>query len=212
MQNFAQQDDIFDPTLAKPVTVVGVGSVGSQLVCMLAKVGCTDITVWDGDDVASHNIPMSAYRLRDLCRPKVMALRDIVFDASGVEIKVRQEMYAGQKLKGSVVSCVDSMEARMAIWNAVKGKATADVFVDTRIGAELVEVYRVNPCNPLEAEDYEAVLYPSSKAVAPQCGHHGIIYVTATAAAAACSRLTATWSGRRTDWLFRELVGSLKVA
>src|SRR5437867_1166193 len=93
--NFDQQREVFDPNFAKPVTVIGVGSVGSQAVATLAKEGCDDITVWDGDYVASHNIPMSEYRPTDLMRLKVEALQEIVLTATGIKIKTMPCMYDG---------------------------------------------------------------------------------------------------------------------
>lgn len=209
--NFTQQDRIFEPGNARPVTVIGAGSVGSQLVVMLARVGCADITVWDDDEVAPHNVPMSAYGYSDVCMFKVEALRRRVLDLTGVEITAIREKYAGGKLKGSVVSCVDSMAARHLIWERVKNRATVDVFIDTRLHELLYEVYRINPCNAVEAANYEAMLFPQEDAEPPMCGQHGIVTTTSRAASAAASRLTATWSGRKVDWLYRESVGSLKL-
>lgn len=208
--NFSQQDDVFNPSAAKPVTVIGAGSVGSQLVVMLAKIGCSEIAVWDGDDVESHNIPMSAYRIADLGKPKVGALADLILEQSGVRIEAIPRMYEGDNLVGTVVSCVDSMEARALIWDRVRDNPNVDVFVDTRIAAEFVAVYAVDPCDPASCEAYGNLLYPSSEAVRPTCGLHGIVYVTAQAALAACACLTGAWSGSKKDRHFKMLVGSLE--
>ncbi|HTM67675.1 MAG TPA: ThiF family adenylyltransferase [Candidatus Binatia bacterium] len=208
--NFSQQDDVFDPNAAQPVTVIGAGSVGSQLVSMLAKIGCREIAVWDGDDVESHNIPMSAFRLSDLGKPKVEALRALVEEQSGVRIEAIPRMYAGENLTGTVVACVDSMEARKLLWDRVRDNPNVDVFVDTRIAEEFVAVYAVAPCDRESAEAYGKLLYPSSLAVRPTCGRHGIVYVTAVAASAAVACLTNAWSGRKKDRHFKMLVGSLE--
>lgn len=208
--NFSQQDDVFDPNAAQPVTVIGAGSVGSQLVAMLAKIGCREITVWDGDDVESHNIPMSAFRMADLGKPKVAALEALVAEQSGVRIKAIPRMYEGENLTGTVVACVDSMEARMLLWDRIRDNPNIDVFVDTRIAAEYVTVHAVAPCDRSSCDEYGKLLYPSSEAVRPTCGRHGIVYVTAAAAVAACACLTNAWSGRKKDRHFRMLVGSLE--
>jgi len=208
--NFSQQDDVFDPNSAQPVTVIGAGSVGSQLVAMLAKIGCREITVWDADDVESHNIPMSAYQLSDLGKPKVAALQALVEAQSGVRITAIPRMYAGENLVGTVVACVDSMESRMLLWDRLRDNPNVDVFVDTRIDTEFVAVYAVAPCDKGSCDAYGKLLYPSSLAARPTCGRHGIVYVTSVAASAACACLTNAWSGRKKDRHFKMLVGSLE--
>lgn len=209
--NFSQQQHIFDPTAAGPVSVIGVGSVGSQIALNLARIGCGSITVWDGDSVASHNIPMSVYRQRDLARPKVAALQEIIGEAMDVSITTHQCMYAGEPLRGAVVACVDTMEARALIWKQVRNNALVDLFIDTRIAAEFISVFAIRPCNPADSTYYEAHLYPSHKAAAPYCGLHGIVYVSGTAANAACAALTEWWSLRTTNKHLKMLCGHFQV-
>ena len=208
-QNFSQQDKIFNPRDAKPVTVIGAGSVGSKLVLELASVGCTEITVWDSDDVASHNVPMSAYRRIDLGRFKTVALKEIVRDKSGVEIKVVQRMYNDEPLRGTVVSCVDWMDERKKIWKQVKNNPLVDLFVDTRTAIELLEVYAIQPCNREDVAFYETRLYPSSDAIRPQCGVHGISPVTSITAGVAAAALTRFWKKGTNSRVFSLYVGSL---
>ncbi len=208
--NFAQQDDVFSPAAVRPVTLIGAGSVGSQVAVMLAKIGVTELSVWDADFVESHNIPMSAFRVADLGKPKVKAIGDIVLAQSGLAIDAHERMYGGERLAGSVVACVDSMEARRLVWDRVKMNPTVDILVDTRIAVEYVVVLAVDPCDPEDAAFYEEHLYPSSEALRPTCGRHGIVYVSAVAAAAVCANLTAKWSRGRTERHFKMLVGALQ--
>lgn len=192
--NFDQQFRIFDPKCAQPVTVIGVGSVGSQLVVTLAKEGCSQIMVWDGDEVDSHNVPMSEYRVGDVMRPKVKALAEIVEAASGVKIDFREAMYNGEPLKNSVVACVDTIEARKLIWAQVKKNPFVDIFVDTRTAEEFIQVFAIRPCEPEDVEFYEHFLYSSEEdAHRATCGSHGAKHISGTAANAACAALTAWW-------------------
>lgn len=206
--NFSQQDDIFDPTLARPVTVVGAGSVGSQLVINLAKLGCTDITVWDPDFVSSHNIPMSAYRqLKDIARPKVDALAEIVEEAAFVDLKTHRAKYTGQPLKGAVVSCVDWMDERKVIWEQTCRNPLVPLLVDTRIANEFISVFAIRPCDPEDIKYYEHFMYPSAEAVRPMCGEHGARYISGTAANAACAALTEWWKSATTKRHLKMLCG-----
>jgi molybdopterin/thiamine biosynthesis adenylyltransferase len=209
--NFSQQKRIFSASAAEPVTVIGVGSVGSQTVAMLAKIGVKTITVHDGDSVESHNIPMSAYRIKDLGVPKVRALAEIVAEQSGVRITAIQKMYAGEELRGAVVACVDSMEARKRVWEAVKNNPAVSILVDTRVAEELVSVFAVHPCDPDDVAYYEHFLsYDSGSAVRPLCGVHGIVYVGAMAAVTVCANLTLHWSKGRKKRHLKALVGELE--
>ena len=209
--NFSQQHEIFEAAYAQPVTVIGVGSVGSQVVSMLAKIGVTSITVHDGDAVESHNIPMSAYRVGDLGLLKVEALRALVKEQSDVEITVVPSMYEDAPLRSAVVACVDSMEARQKIWKQVRMNPSVTILIDTRVAAELVSVFAINPCDPEDIEYYEHFLgYSSKDAVRPMCGLHGIVYVAASAARAVCANLTSWWQKGRKRRHFKELTGELE--
>ncbi|MEK7516777.1 MAG: ThiF family adenylyltransferase [Patescibacteria group bacterium] len=192
--NFSQQQRIFNRTVARPVTVIGAGSVGSFVVTMLPKMGVSKITVYDRDAVESHNVPMSAYRLKDQGRYKVEALAEIVREQSGLEINAIRAMYTGEPLRGTVIACVDSMEARMLIWKQVKINLAVDLLVDTRVAGEFVRNLAVNPNDPDDVADYEKLLYPGSKALRPTCGNHGIVYVATVAAAAACAVVAGWWT------------------
>lgn len=206
--NFSQQDNIFDARFARPVTIIGVGSVGSQVAVKLARLGCDDITVWDEDNVASHNIPMSVYRLtRDIMRPKTAALAEIIEEATGVRITGHQRMYTGEPLRGTVVSCVDSMEARMLIWDRVRDNPLVELFVDTRLAAEFISVFAIRPCHPEDVDYYGHYLYPSDQANTPQCGQHGTIYVSSDAANRACAALTGWWQSETIQRHLKRLCG-----
>jgi molybdopterin/thiamine biosynthesis adenylyltransferase len=208
--NFSQQHNIFEAAGVQPVTVIGAGSVGSQVVSMLAKIGVTAITVHDGDAIESHNVPMSAYGVDDLGVMKVLALRDLVKAQSDVKITAVPRMYEGGPLSNAVVACVDSMEARQLIWREVL-KSSVNILIDTRVSAELVSVFAIDPGDPEDIEYYEYFLrYPSKEAIRPMCGLHGIVYVGAVAAASVCANLTNWWKKSRKVRHFKMLVGELE--
>ncbi len=207
--NLDQQSNLVDPRKTQPVTVIGAGSVGSWLVLNLASVGCEDITVWDADDVESHNVPMSAYGREDLGKLKVRALAELIERKTGVRITPVERMYAGEPLNGSVACCVDWMDERKKIWERVRDNPNVEVFVDTRVAEEFVAVYGFNPCDPESVRHYDKLLYPNGEALRPMCGSHGIIYVAQHAANAACVCLTAAWSGSRKERHYRMHMGNL---
>lgn len=211
--NLSAQHKIFAPDSARPVTLIGAGSVGSEVARQLTKIGVTDLAVYDDDFVESHNIPMSCYRVKDIGRPKVEALEEVIEEQSGIRIRTVKERFGSEHapLTGSVVACVDSLEARRDIWENVKFRPDVDILIDTRVVSELVWVFAVHPCDPEDIEYYEHhVSYTSKEAAPPMCGSHGIIYVASTAARAACANLTDWWQFGRKKLHHKELVGRLQ--
>ena len=209
--NLSAQHNIFNPKLVRPVTLIGAGAVGSHIAIDLACLGVTDLTVYDHDHVESHNICMSAFHLKDLGRHKVDALADHVMSKTGLEMKTVAEKYMGQAINGSLVVSVDSMEARQYIWEKAKMEPSVDILLDTRLAAELVSVFAINPCDPDDIEYYEYFLsYSSREAHHETCGRHGIKYVSETAARAVCANLTSWWSRGRKKRHHKELVGNLR--
>ena len=50
-----------------------------------------------------------------------------------------------ERLEGTVISAVDSMTARQMIWKSVKLKQRVGLFIDARMGAEVLRVYALRP-------------------------------------------------------------------
>ncbi len=209
--NRSQQDNIFDPAAARPVTVIGAGSVGSQVVCSLAKIGVERLRVFDHDCVESHNICMSAYRPADLGVYKVRALAEIVREQSGLDIVAEERRYAGEPLRDAVVACVDSMAARRLIWEAVRQNPNVGILVDTRVAIELVSVFAVNPSDQDDIAYYEHFLYPDEAALRPMCGEHGLDPVAKMATALAVMSLTNVWTYGKTRRHLKWLAGEMKL-
>lgn len=206
--NFDQQERVVDPALFRTVTILGVGSVGSQLAVTLAKEGCQDIVVWDRKEVSSHNPPMSEYRQRDLMRMKVEALSEIVAEATGVQITAIPRNYNGEPLKTAVACCVDDMDTRKLIWKAVRRNPLVGIFVDTRTNAEYVEVLAIRTGNDEDIAYYEHFIrYSSKDAAESMCGSHGAKHISGTAANAACAALTMFFKQSRFKRHLRMLCG-----
>jgi hypothetical protein len=178
--DFWRQLDIFSPEKAKKVkvTVIGVGGIGSPTVLALAKMGISSITVYDDDKVEIHNLPNQFYRLEDLKQPKVVALAQIVGDYTGDIIQIRDEIYENQPLSDVVISGVDSMSVRKAIWEKIKYNPKVSIYIEARMGAEVARVHTVKPCDPDSVRWYESTLYSDEKAVEAPCSARAIIYCT----------------------------------
>jgi molybdopterin/thiamine biosynthesis adenylyltransferase len=142
--DYTRQVDIFNPEEFKDIKigVVGVGSVGSFIVLTLTKMGFKNITVWDDDTVEEHNLPNQFYPLDKLGQSKVSALHTLIEYMTGVTItpinfKFTLETYQQVDI---LISAVDSMEARRAIWKCGKEH---QLYIDSRMGGEYIRIFIV---------------------------------------------------------------------
>ncbi len=178
--DYWRQSDLVPPDdLDFQVTIAGVGGIGSPVALALAKMGCRRITLYDPDFVEAHNLPNQLYRLRDVGRPKVEALADMLREFATVEVQPIQEVLSDQRLTGVVISGVDSMASRESIWKgSIRYRASVPVYVDARMGAQVCRVLTVRPADPDDIRRYEGTLYSDSEATEDPCTAQAIIYTT----------------------------------
>lgn len=193
--NFSHSRSLFSPLSVQPLVVIGVGSVGGQVVSNAAKAGVRDITVYDPKCVSSHNLPMSRYEIDHIGHPKVAMLADIVRRESGIDIKTHHRAYEGEPFKGAVIVSVDSLATRLKIFHGLRERKSAynRIFIDTRIHEKYLSVHMVDIHNDAMAASY-LKLFPNTSAPPQLCGRHGFITVTQIAAAVAVEFLTGAWT------------------
>ena len=140
------------------VDIVGCGANGSKVATGVAKLGVSNIRLWDGDRVEAHNIANQAYMLSDIGRLKVDALADHLRLASGVEAKTMPQFIEKPVAFGSVVFlCVDSMATRRKIWRqSICRKSRVKVMIETRIDIETYGVFTITPTNRDHIKLWEA--------------------------------------------------------
>ena len=186
---FHRQLDLLDLKLSStPITIIGAGATGSFTALTLAKMGFSELTVFDLH-VEENNLPNQFYRTSDIGKPKVLALQEIIRDFEGIEIKARNEKYRGQRLSGIVICCVDSMDTRLLIWNFVKMNTDIKLYIDLRMGTEVMQMFSVNPIDLSQCKDYEQTLFPSSEALPVRCTAKTIMYTVLSIASFLASQV-----------------------
>ena len=178
LQNrFIRQLDIVSPEkLAFPITVIGAGAIGSATVVTLAKMGCSNITIWDADTLDDVNISNQLCKPSLIGRPKVEALSELVYELTEVQIKSIKRRYAGQRLEGVVITAIDNMASRQNIWKRIKLNTKVPLLIDARMGAEFARIYAIRPLNSTDADFYEENLYSNDEAEHLPCSARSIIY------------------------------------
>jgi len=90
--SYMNQIDLFNPINQKlKIIILGAGSLGSFICLNLAKLGFDNIDVWDYDIVECQNIPNQFYKLKDIDKFKVEALKEIVKEFTDVDINIHNE-------------------------------------------------------------------------------------------------------------------------
>ena len=77
--DFTRQNRILNPDECySNIHIIGAGSTGSFIALNLAKMGMKNIIVYDFDKVEEPNIPNQFYRIKDVGKYKVTALKQII--------------------------------------------------------------------------------------------------------------------------------------
>lgn len=189
--DFIRQIGILDPEeIIFPVTVIGAGGIGSFLVPVLAKMGCKRITVYDPDTIEDLNLPNQMFDTDDIGKYKVDALRDIVKRQTGTEITAVKSLFpSGDNLKGIVISGVDSMESRLNIWDHLQSDSNIKLYVDARLGGEVIEILTIRPTFREDRKFYKQFLFPDNEAAELPCTARNIIYNGAVIAGLVASQV-----------------------
>ena len=190
LSDFSRHMELFNPdTFTDRVVVIGAGATGSWLVLSLARLGIQNITVYDFDIVEEHNIPNQAYGLKHIGMPKVEALKERVFEDTGIEIQAYNEKFVNQPLSGYVFCMVDSMDGRKTIWQTnVMLKPNIKLYIEPRMGLELGRVYNVNPTDMNHIKTYPKTIYGDENAEVSACGTSLTVITSALLVASICAR------------------------
>ena len=172
---YSRQLGIIPPQkLEFPICIIGAGSIGSWLTLCLAKMGCTQLEVWDMDDVEEHNTPNQLYG--GYGDPlKVGELSTLVKELSQKVIVGIPDKYDGAVLMGQlIISAVDNMETRRKIF---EGNSGLDKWlIDGRMGGNAIEIYIVRLNDPKQCEAYEKTLFTDAQAIPVPCSHRSVAY------------------------------------
>ncbi|HEU5114210.1 MAG TPA: ThiF family adenylyltransferase [Candidatus Paceibacterota bacterium] len=166
--------EVFSPETfgGHQVDIVGVGATGSRIALSLAKLGLSNIHVWDFDHVEPHNVANQAFGNHQVGKLKVEALQELVKEQTGTEIAVHAERVNGTQRLGSVVFLLtDTMASRQEIWKAgIRYKPHVKLLIETRMGKNSGRIYAVNPSSPAHVKGWEATLYSDDVAEKSACG------------------------------------------
>ena len=189
-ERYSRQKDIVpaDRLADCKATVIGVGAVGRQVALQLTAIGIPWLQLVDFDVVEESNLASQGYLQNDLDRPKVQATGDLCQNINHhLEVHEINDRFRRSMRIGDVVfACVDSIETRRLIWQAIKDKAR--FMADGRMSAEVLRV--ITACDAKSRKHYPTTLFAAEEAYAGTCTAKTTIYCANIAAGLMLAQLT----------------------
>lgn len=172
--------DWFGKITKETATVVGAGGIGSYVIFNLARAAIGMLYVYDGDTVDAVNMAGQLYRVEDIGKFKVDALKDIVMQYTPtLQGCFFSEMFQGDEpLSPITVTALDSMSARKLVFESwlryIDGMSDEQknktLFVDGRMSASSYQVFVFRASQPEKIEMYrKKCLFSDAQADATSC-------------------------------------------
>ena len=207
-----QQDIVPAERLATcKITVIGVGAIGRQVALQLAAMGITWLQLVDFDLVEKSNLASQGYLENDLDNAKCRATADLCQQISShLEIHAIENRFRRSMETGNVLFlCVDQIQTRRLIWDAVKDKA--GFFCDGRMTAEVLRI--LSAYDSKSREHYPTTLFTAEQAYQGSCTAKTTIYCANIAAGLMLTQFTKWLRGLpvEPDLCLNLLAGELTV-
>jgi sulfur carrier protein ThiS adenylyltransferase len=189
-ERYSRQKDIVpaERIAACKATVIGVGAIGRQVALQLAAMGIPWLQLVDYDSVEISNLASQGYLEDDLDRAKVQATADLCQQVNNhLEVhEVNDRFRRGMAVGNTLFCCVDKIDVRKLIWEAVKDRAV--FYVDGRMSAEVLRV--LTACDTESRRHYPTTLFTAQEAFVGPCTAKTTIYCANIAAGLMLAQFT----------------------
>ena len=162
------------------ISVIGLGAVGRQVALQLAAIGAQRLQLVDFDHVDRTNITTQGYLADDVGQPKVAATTQAIRRLDpAVEVNAIADRYRPKlQLGEAVFACVDSIDARNAIWRS--GGHRAEFWGDGRMLGETIRI--LVSADEASRRYYPTTLFAATEAEQGRCTARSTIYTANVAA------------------------------
>ncbi len=193
-----RQEAIITPEdLIWPIHIVGLGAVGSYAALILAKLGASNLHIYDNDRVMPENVANQLYGPEDVGQHKALALATHVQTLTGTRPLPNLERVESRRFEGVVILAVDSMSDRCAIFeSSIQGRSAVRWALDVRLGflpdsarTEVGLLFTLRPSDPAECGEYARSLHDDDMALPLDCRAAGVVYASVTAAGRVARRM-----------------------
>lgn len=129
--------EFFNPETVGPVHIIGCGAIGSTLAEMLARIGITEMHLYDFDIVNAHNIANQMFLNTQIGWDKLIATNANLLSINpDIKATLHPEGYDIEKpphLSGYIFLCVDNIDLRRKITEQCKPNAAIKAMFDFRM-------------------------------------------------------------------------------
>ena len=144
---FLRNKDLIDQKLLDNITIIGLGGIGSTVVTLLSIMGFDEITGWDNDILEEHNLSSTTYPWTNIGKfkteaAKIQALR-YGGDVAGNDCRFNAKTGtwdSSKPLGDKVITCLDSMNTRMEVYESWKVNPNREFLIDLRMDALACEM------------------------------------------------------------------------
>ena len=178
-------------------TVIGIGAIGRNVALQLAAIGVPRIQLVDFDVVDASNVTTQGYAAADIGMTKVLATLPAIrrIDPT-IQVETMEDRYRPRLEIGSAVfCCVDSIEARAAIWRSAQRRCL--FWCDGRMLGEVIRVLAAG--DDQSRPYYPTTLFAQSEAVPGRCTARSTIYAATIAAGLMVHQFTRWLRGLAVD-------------
>ena len=136
--------EFFNPiSLESSIHIIGVGAIGSNLAETLARLGLTNIHLYDFDIVSKHNVANQVFFDDQIDKPKIECIAETMRRINPeIEITLHDKGWStGTRLSGYVFLAVDNIEIRKQIVQENKYNTNIIAMFDFRMGLEDAQHY-----------------------------------------------------------------------
>ncbi len=162
------------------ITVIGVGAIGRQVAMQLAAIGARRLQLVDFDAVDMTNITTQGYLHSDIGRLKVVAAAQAIANVDPtIQVEIVPDRFRAKMEFGECVfCCVDSIDARGAIWRSVQNRC--QFWADGRMLGEVMRILVV--ADRAGRQHYPSTLFAAVEAQQGNCTSRSTIYAAGIAA------------------------------
>ena len=136
--------EFFNPIVMEDtIHIIGVGAIGSNIAETLARLGLTNIHIYDFDVVSKHNVANQTYFDDQIDKPKVECIAETMRRINpNISVIIHDKGWStGTRLSGYVFLAVDNIEIRKQIVKENKYNTAIKAMFDFRMGLEDAQHY-----------------------------------------------------------------------
>lgn len=154
--NLSKSLEFFNPTekVRDRISIIGTGAVGSYIATALARLGCTNIHLYDFDVVESKNIVNQMFTEEDIGMLKVDAVERMMKRINhNIQVTKHPEgLTEPLNVMGYVFLCVDNIDLRREIVLRNRYNVKCKCFLDCRMALTSGQHYFANNMFPEQVD------------------------------------------------------------